>query len=158
MRNRVLAAEAYFEAVEDFEVRDIEAGRRIINAGKLPGYGGAFAPTPPQVASAVRIAMNARLDDENRYRQAHPRLPPPDVVKDEGTRLRVKALATATLASLSDAIGAESDAKRKERTERQERFDQRFEPDMSARETAKRLGLPYRGYDVGDPEGDEDAA
>ena len=43
---------------------DIEAGVDIVNRGELPGFTGAFAPTPPQLATAVRIAQDKRAARE----------------------------------------------------------------------------------------------
>ena len=54
----------YLEAVDEFTADDIDGGVDLLMKGKLPGYNGNFAPTPPQLASAARIVRDKRLDSE----------------------------------------------------------------------------------------------
>lgn len=82
----------YFEALADYETRDIEAGIRDMLSGRVDGFNPSFLPPAPLVAKAVRAAMYKRLESEARDRKA---LPPPVEEAFEPTpeqRARVKAL------------------------------------------------------------------
>lgn len=80
----------YFEALSDYETRDIETGIQNMLSGRVSGFNPSFLPPAPLVATAVRAAMHQRLDSEHRSRKA---LPPPE--RPEPTpeqRARVRAL------------------------------------------------------------------
>lgn len=94
----------YFEALTDYETQDIEQGIRNMLSGKVEGFNPSFLPPAPLVATAVRAAMNMRLDTEHRNRP--PALPPPELPEPTAEqKARVKALmeqAARTLSSDSD--------------------------------------------------------
>ena len=79
----------YFEALVDYETRDIEAGIQNMLSGKVDGFNPSFLPPAPLVAKAIRAAMHQRLDTERRTR---PALPPPerkDPTPEQKERVRV---------------------------------------------------------------------
>lgn len=86
---------AYGLALGEFEPRDIEAAILLFLRGKVAWHNGAYAPSAPLLATAVREVRDARLDSERRDRMAErpkalakPDVPPPS---DE-ERARVKAM------------------------------------------------------------------
>jgi hypothetical protein len=103
----------YFEALADYETRDIEAGIRDMLSGRVDGFNPSFLPPAPLVAKAVRTAMYKRLESEARDRKA---LPPPVEEWAEPTpeqKARVKAL----MAQVRRNYGSErSDKEREEAT------------------------------------------
>jgi len=91
----------YFEALDDYETQDIEAGIRNMLSGRVDGFNPSFLPPAPLVAKSVRAAMMARLDSEARSRL--PALPPPDIEKTPESRARVKAMVDELIANLAPA-------------------------------------------------------
>lgn len=146
------ALAAYGIVIEQADARDVEPGIMMLINGQLPGFDGRFAPTSAQLARAIRISLERRVDAENAQRAA---LPPP---KDDWVEPppEVKARNKAKLDALVESLGktlrtedAENDRKAKELTAR---VNARFAPEMDSWSMAKRLGL---AIDVGDdPEAD----
>lgn len=142
----------YFEALADYETRDIEAGIHNMLSGRVDGFNPSFLPPAPLVAKSVRDAMHHRLDAEHRARKALP--PPADDWQQDPPEVRARN--KARLEQLAESLGrqlrtedAENDRKAKELTAR---VNARFAPEMDSRSMAKRLGL---AIDVGDePEAD----
>jgi len=135
----------YFEALTDYETRDIEAGISNMLAGRAEGFNPAFLPPAPLVAKVVRDAMNARLDSEYRKRLGHPALPPPDIPKTPESRERVRALAQ-QFAGTVDAMRT-PDAKAEDyKRQREAAGAARWDPSMEPGPMSFRLG-------IGDPEG-----
>lgn len=148
----------YVGAARDHDIRDVEAGVERLMTGRHPGYDGRFAATPPQMGGAILRAMDERLDRERRQRLAQPRLPPPDIKKDRASRERVLA-ATVDVAERLDAISDDGEAMRRQRMKWQfEKVNERFKPDMNPWETQKRLTGQEAPFEVGDADGEVDAA
>jgi len=145
------ALRVYFEAVGPYETRDIEAAVQSFITGSAPGHNPAFAPSAPMVGAEARRLMNMRLDSEHREKLRQPALPPPDVVHDEESRARVKAM-------VDDMIQRNADLRRTEEATQKRndvwaKTNARFNPDADPYAMRKRLG-----FETGDPEGDADAA
>lgn len=145
----------YVAAAQDSDIRDIEAGVDRLLTGRHPGYDGRFAPTPPQLGNAILRCMHDRLDRENRMRAAKPRLPAPDVPKDDESRKRVLAKAAAAAEMLEEVTHAMSSSSEADRRRFAERVAARFDPDPNGYATQERL---LRRWVVGDAEANEDAA
>jgi len=147
------AMRAYFEAVEPYETRDIEAAIHSFITGSAPGHNAAYAPNAPQVGSETRRLMNLRLDREARERLAQPRLPPPDIEHSPESQARVKEMVAGVVANLKSVTADEDEATAKRRAEMWDRTNRAFRPELSDREVGRRLG-----FSVGDPEDHEAAA
>lgn len=116
----------YFEALTDYETQDIEQGIRNMLSGKVEGFNASFLPPAPLVATAVRAAMNVRLDHEHRSRP--PALPPPELPEPSADqKARVKALMEKAARNLAaDSDEAELKARRLAQLRRtNEYFDNR---------------------------------
>lgn len=141
--DRLERAKVYLEAVDQFDIADIEAATKAFITGNAPGVNPAFIPPAPQVAAEVRRQMNLRLDSERRRKPYTPELPPPRPTAE--SRARVKALIDNAVveiaAKAADTTTPESQEGRKAIFER----------------TNERLDAE-RGFEVGDPEGAADAA
>lgn len=138
-RERIARAEVYFEALADYDTRDIEAAVAAFLSGTAPGVNPNFAPPAPAVASEVRRQMHLRLDAEARVRK--PALPPPEIVRTPEAQARVKAMVDDLLRDLAEASLADDAEAYRDRLRRtNEAFD------------------AARGYSVGSPEGDGEAA
>jgi hypothetical protein len=147
---RMERAKVYFEAVEQYELRDIEAAVSSFLSGSAPGHNPSFIPPAPVVAAEVRRQLNLRLDHAARI--AKPKLPPPDVVKTPESRARVKARVDELVANLAAEHRTDDAAKAK--AEQWAKTNQRFYPSMDADDMRQRL-MPYR---AGDEDGDRDVA
>lgn len=140
-RERIEQAKVYLEAVDQYDVRDIEAAARALLNGSAPGVNPAFIPPAPVVAAEVRRQMNLRVDRENLDKRLHPALPAPDIERTPESRARVADLvrrAAANLASPPDEDPKERHRRRIAKT------NERFDRD------------PW--FEVGDPEDSADAA
>lgn len=137
--------EAYARCVGGYDFRDIEAAVNAFLRGDVPGYNPRFAPTAPQLGTVVRRCRDNRLDSEHRSRP--PALPAPDVVKDDASRERVRALMQGAIENLATSMRTEEAAGAKRKAETLARLDDRFRPDHDPIATAKRLG-----FQVGDPD------
>src|SRR5690606_36007701 len=51
-----LRTTGYLTAIDGFVIEIIEDGVDLVVRGELPGHDGRFAPTPPMLATACRIA------------------------------------------------------------------------------------------------------
>jgi hypothetical protein len=94
----------YLHAVSIYETRDVIQGISDFITGNVPGHNTAFAPSAPQVGSAVRRAMERRVEAERLDRL---QLPPPadDFVQDPPevrakNRARLDALAAELASSM----------------------------------------------------------
>lgn len=126
----------YFEALTDYETRDIESGIRNMLSGKVDGFNPSFLPPAPLVAKCVREALYRRLDAEARDRKA---LPPPadDWVEPSP---EAKARMRDQLQALSDKLKRDMDMENAEADAQfrdlQRRTNERF--DREARWSAER--------------------
>lgn len=146
------ALAAYEIVMTDADERDLQPGVMLIIGGKLPGHDGRFAPSAPQLARAIRIAMDRRVDAENARRAALP--PPDDEWVDDPPE--VKALNRSKLDAIVQSLAntmrtddAEADRKAKALANR---TNARFDPSMDPADMAARLGLKRARYTVGDPD------
>ena len=136
-RDRMAKAKVYFEAVSLYEVVDIEQAISDFITGNVPGHNAAFAPSAPQVGSAVRRAMERRVERERLDRLALPP-PPDDFVQDPlEVRIRNKARLDALAAELADKTRMDDAGLR----DLQRRTNERFDPPA---------------WTVGDPDADGD--
>lgn len=156
----------YVEAVEDRFDIDIEGGVDLIVKGKVPGYSGAFAPTPPQFATAVRIAQDQRVSREMDRR---PRLPPPDVVRTAESMARVRSMTEEIGEKLVPSAPVDKagfpprDLERE--VARDRLFADEFITDRSGRKISRSLAKLIGhveprapNFTAGDPDGDRDVA
>ena len=125
----------YFEALVDYETRDIEAGIHNMLAGRVDGFNPSFLPPAPLVAKSVRDAMLKRLETERLDRL---QLPPPadDFVQDPPeVRAKNRARLDVLAASLASSMQMDDTVLRGI----QKRTNERFDPDALS-------------YTVGDPD------
>lgn len=145
------ALRRYIEALEGYAVPDIVAGIDLLVKGRFPGVDGRFAPTPPQVSSAVRRAMEDRIDSERRSRP--PRLMKPDVpLPTPEEKARAKAALDAFMAQHRAPKMGDEAKKAEEWSKVHARFDAPQDPES----LSKRL-LKGVSYMVGN-DADEEAA
>lgn len=123
----------YLHAVSLYETQDVIQGIGDFITGNVPGHNTAFAPSAPQVGSAVRRAMERRVERERLDRLA---LPPPadDFVQDP---LEVRVRNKARLDALANSLASTMDMDRAPLRDLQRRTNARFDPP---------------GYSVGDPD------
>lgn len=120
----------YFEALTDYETRDIEAGIRNMLSGKVEGFNASFLPPAPLVARCVRDALYQRLEVERLNRLS---LPPP---KDDWVEPspEAKARMRQRLKDLADKIAIEAKMSDPEGDERlrdlQRRTNERFDREV----------------------------
>lgn len=114
----------YFEALVDYETRDIEAGIQNMLSGRVDGFNPSFLPPAPLVARSVREALNQRLDAEHRERKA---LSPPanDFVQDPP---EVRAKNRALLDQLATDLASTMDMDRAPLRDLQARTNAYFDP------------------------------
>jgi len=146
------AIAAYQFVLKDTDERDLEQGVSILVNGLYPGHDGRFAPTAPQLATAVRMARDKRLDSDRRTAKRLP--PPPDKVVTEEERARVKARFEALLANVVKEEKLEDEARVQRERERFARVNARFDPPQDDASIMERL----MGYSVGSPESEREAS
>lgn len=86
------AMQAYFDAIEPYDIRDIEAAVKALLTGSILDLNAAFAPSAPLLGAVVRQQMNERLEREQRDRNRRPQLPPPDIVKSPESKARIQSI------------------------------------------------------------------
>lgn len=121
------ALAAYDLVLSKADQRDIEPGIMMLINGELPGFDGRFAPTSAQLARAIRISLDRRVDLEIAERK---RLPPPVddwVEPSPEQRARGKAILdklASDLAAEMRTVDAEAErARRQLMLKTNERFD-----------------------------------
>lgn len=127
----------YLHAVSIYETRDVIQGISDFITGNVPGHNPAFAPSAPQVGSAVRRAMERRVESERLNRL---QLPPPadDFVQDPPeVRAKNRARLDELAASLASSMRMDDAPLRA----LQARTNARFDPPA---------------YTVGDDAGEDD--
>jgi hypothetical protein len=114
----------YLHAVSIYETRDVIQGISDFITGNVPGHNPAFAPSAPQVGSAVRRAMERRVEAERLDRL---QLPPPadDFVQDPPD---VRAKNRAMLDALASSLASSMDMDRAPLRDLQRRTNERFDP------------------------------
>lgn len=141
------ALAAYEIVLTTADERDLQPGVMMLINGEVAGHDGRFAPTAPQLAKAIRQAMNKRVDAENERRA---RLPSPsDEWIDDApdVKARNKAKLDQLAADLAAALRTDEAETERRRLETMNRTNARFAPDYDPKAMAKRLG-----FDVGDPD------
>lgn len=124
------ALTAYAMVIGAADPRDVEPGIMKLIKGELPGFDGRFAPTSAQLARAIRVCLDKRVDAEIAARR---RLPPPEDAPEPTPeqRARVKAM----LANLQLGEDAEADARAEERRAFLRRTNEHFDARAAAYET-----------------------
>jgi hypothetical protein len=113
----------YLHAVSIYETQDVIQGISDFITGNVPGHNAAFAPSAPQVGSAVRRAMERRVERERLDRLA---LPPPadDFVQDPPeVRAKNRALLDKLAADLASSMQMDDTVLRDLQRRTNERFD-----------------------------------
>ena len=160
---------AYELVLRQSDERDHEPGVMILINGEYPGHDGRFAPTAPQLASAIRMARDKRLDRE---RDRRPQLAPPDIQHDPESQARVRQLMRETIAGLGGSMRSPDAAEELARQASKERIakqDAMFRDEFISsggglgpisKSLAKKLGYiePKPNFTAGDPDGDRDVA
>lgn len=140
-------------AVEDYPADDVEAAIDSFLKGTAPGVNASFLPPAPAVGAECRRQLHLRVDRENRERKLRPQLPPPDIVHTPEERARVQQKIDDLLANLAAAMETEDASLTRRKLGQFAKTNAKFAPDMSPAAVRRRLG-----FEVGDPEGAEDAA
>ena len=151
--------EAYALALSSYDMCDVDAAIGNFIAGKAPGHNPAFAPSAPQIGAECRRLESIRLESEERTkRYTQPQLPPPDVQHTPESRARIKAMVDA-VASRARVDKAVSEKESKAKGEADTRWL------LNRGDLVEEPGNPYpvsrallRQFEVGDPEGQADAA
>lgn len=130
------ALAAYEIVLSSADERDLQPGVMMLINGEVAGHDGRFAPTAPQLAKAIRQAMNKRVDAENARRKQLP--PPEDEWIDDApeVKARNKAKFDALAASLASSMRTDEAENIRKRRALMERTNARFDPPL--------------GYSVGD--------
>lgn len=150
------ALAAYEVVMRAADERDLQPGFMVLLNGEYPGHDGRFAPTAPQLASAIRIARDKRLESERYDKLRHPRLPPPDIEKTPEQMARAKAQLQEFINSVGTAEAEKSVEAIDASKARWERVNTRFNPPQDDASLTDRLNLnrDRQGYDIGSPESD----
>lgn len=128
----------YLHAVSIYETRDVIQGISDFITGNVPGHNPAFAPSAPQVGSAVRRAMERRLESERLSKLSLP--PPADDFEQDPPEVRAKN--RARLDALAASLASTMDMDKAPLRDLQNRTNAYFDP--AAR------------YTVGDPDAEGD--
>lgn len=118
----------YLHAVSIYETQDVIQGISDFITGNVPGHNAAFAPSAPQVGSAVRRAMERRLEAARLSRLS---LPPPadDWVDDPPeVKARNKTRLEALAASLASDMRTDDAEAARRLINLQQRTNARFDP------------------------------
>ena len=131
------ALTAYAMVIGNADPRDVEPGVMMLINGELPGFDGRFAPTATQLARAIRVSLERRVDAEISARKALP--PPADDWVDDApeVKARNKARLDELAASLASSMRSEDAENARRRRSLMERTNARFDPPR---------------YTVGDPD------
>lgn len=141
----------YLHAVSIYETVDVIRGISDFITGNVPGHNPAFAPSAPQVGSAVRRAMERRLESARLDRLALPA--PADDFEQDPPQIRQlnKAKLDALAMSLAADLRTEDAERDRVRSQMASKTNQRFAPPIDPNAMARRLGVGARYY-VGDQE------
>lgn len=146
------ALTAYELIMSRADERDLQPAVMLILDNRLPGYSGAFAPTAPQLSSAIRIVRDKRLEAEAARRPVA--LPPPVEEITPEQRAKGKAILDQLAEQLGAQMRTDDAAADRQRSERTARVNARFAPSMDHDDMARRLGIGR--ISVGDPDAEED--
>lgn len=122
-----------------YETRDVIQGISDFITGSVPGHNAAFAPSAPQVGSAVRRAMERRLEAQRIGRLSLP--PPPDDFEPDPPEVRARN--RARLDELAASLASVMEMDKAPLRDLQQRTNARFDPEALS-------------YSVGDPDAEGD--
>lgn len=156
---------AYALVLRQADERDHEPGVMILINGEYPGHDGRFAPTAPQLASAIRMARDKRLERERIGRIHQPALPAPDVEHSPESQAKVRAMMAEAVAKLGAGMRTDDAAvelAKRQAKEKLVKHDAFFAEDYVATDggvgrISKSLARII-GYEVGDEDGDREVA
>lgn len=155
-----LRATGFLTALDGFAIELVEDAVDLILRGELPGHDGRFAPTPPMLATACRLAAekNARQRYLNGIKA--PRLPAPDIKKTDAERERVREMAKHAAQTIGAVNLDTSEAEMAASKARWECVNAYFQPPQDDASLTDRLNLnrDRQGYSIGAPESEENAA
>lgn len=155
-----LRATGFLTALDGFALDLVEDAVDLVLRGELPGHDGRFAPTPPMLATACRLAAekNARRNYLNGIKS--PRLVAPEIRKTDEQRQRVRELAKHAAETIGAVNLDTTEAEMAASKERWAKVNAHFDPPQDEASLTDRLNLKRdaRGFDVGSPESDEAAA
>ena len=155
-----LRATGFLTALDGFALDLVEDAVDLVLRGELPGHDGRFAPTPPMLATACRLAAekNARRTYLNGIKS--PRLVAPEIRKTDEQRQRVRELAKHAAETIGAGNLDTTEAEMAASKERWDKVNARFDPPQDDASLTDRLNLnrDSQGYDIGAPESDEAAA
>lgn len=155
-----LRATGFLTALDGFDIGLVEDAVDLVLRGELPGHDGRWAPTPPMLATACRMAAekNARRNYLSGLNAA--RLPAPEIRKTDEQRQRVRDLAKHAAETIGAVNLDTTEAEMAASKERWARVNAHFDPPQDADSLSDRLSLKRdrRGFDIGSPESEENAA
>lgn len=155
-----LRATGFLTALDGFALDLVEDAVDLVLRGELPGHDGRFAPTPPMLATACRLAAekNARRNYLNGIKS--PRLVAPEIRKTDEQRQRVRELAKHAAETIGAVNLDTTEAEIAASKERWAKVNAHFDPPQDYESLTDRLNLnrDSQGYDIGAPESDEAAA
>lgn len=154
------ALAAYEIVMSNAAEQDLQPGFMILINGEYPGHDGRFAPTAPQLATAIRMARDKRLEHERIMNVHQARLPKPDIAKTDEQRRRVRELAKHAAETIGAVNLDTSEAEMAASKARWERVNAYFQPPQDDASLTDRLNLnrDRQGYSIGAPESEENAA
>jgi hypothetical protein len=119
----------------------------------FPNYDGRFAPTAKQLATAIRMARDNRIDSERRSALRLP--PPPEKVVSQEERASVKARYEALMATTLEREKIENEERLAAARVKFAKVNEYFDGDLPMDDASIMQRL--MGYSVGAPESDEAA-
>lgn len=154
------ALAAYEIVMANAAEQDLQPGFMLLINGEYPGHDGRFAPTAPQLATAIRMARDRRLEHERVMRVHQARLPAPEITKTPEQR----AGARAKMEEFINSVGS-TEAKRSAEAlaaskARWDRVNAHFSPPQDDASLVERLNLnrDQFGYAMDSPEREDNAA
>lgn len=155
-----LRATGFLTALDGFAIELVEDAVDLVLRGELPGHDGRWAPTPPMLATACRLAAekNARQRYLNGF--SAPRLPAPTIEKTDEQRQRVREMANHAAQTIGAVNLDTTEAEIAASKARWERVNAHFDPPQDDASLTDRLNRnrDRQGYSIGAPESEENAA
>lgn len=158
-----LRTTGYLTAIDGFDLDLVDDGVELVLKGELPGHDGRWAPTPPMLATACRIAAERAARQRYLNQITAPRLPAPEIVKTPEQQERARQQVAKFIASQGPTLLEQraSDQATKDRLAKHDSFfADDFVPAPGVGRISKTLAEQFRklGYSVGAPEADGEAA
>lgn len=150
----------YLTAVSGFATDFLTDGVDLIIRGELPGHDGRFAPTPPMLATACRLAAEKNARQRYLAGLGAPQLMASTIEKTDEQRQRVREKAKYAAQTIGAVNLDTTEAEMAASKERWARVNAHFDPPQDADSLTDRLSLKRdrRGFDIGSPESEENAA